>query len=42
LLPVMLLSVPIGVRLFHVIPERLYKRLALIFLVATGLVTVLA
>ncbi len=42
LLPVMLLCVPIGVRLFHVIPERLYKRLALIFLVATGVVTLLA
>jgi uncharacterized membrane protein YfcA len=41
LLPILLISVPIGVRLFHVIPERLYKRLALIFLVTTGLVTVL-
>lgn len=42
LLPVLLLCVPIGVRLFTVIPERLYKRLALIFLVATGLAAVLA
>jgi uncharacterized membrane protein YfcA len=42
LLPVLLLCVPIGARLFHVIPERWYRRLALIFLVATGAVTLLA
>ena len=42
LLPVLLLCVPIGVRLFHIVPERLYKTLALIFMVATGLVTLLA
>ncbi len=42
LLPAMLLCVPIGARLFHVIPDRWYRRLALIFLVATGLVTLLA
>jgi len=42
LLPVLLLCVPIGARLFHVVPERLYKRLALIFLVTTGTITVLA
>lgn len=42
LLPVLLLCVPVGARLFHVVPERLYKRLALVFLVTTGAVTVLA
>jgi uncharacterized membrane protein YfcA len=42
LLPAMLLCVPIGARLFHVIPERWYRRLALTFLVATGAVTLLA
>jgi uncharacterized membrane protein YfcA len=42
LLPVMLLAVPVGARLFHVIPERLYRRLALVFLVTTGTVTLLA
>jgi uncharacterized membrane protein YfcA len=41
-LPAMLVAVPIGTRLFHVIPERLYKRLALGFLVATGTITLLA
>lgn len=42
LLPAMLLSVPVGARLFHVVPERWYRRLALMFLVATGAVTLLA
>jgi uncharacterized membrane protein YfcA len=42
LLPVLLGCVPIGARLFHVVPERLYRRLALIFLVVTGTVTLLA
>jgi uncharacterized membrane protein YfcA len=42
LLPVLLLCVPIGARLFNVIPDRWYRRLALGFLVATGLITVLA
>jgi uncharacterized membrane protein YfcA len=42
LLPVLLLCVPIGARLFHIVPERWYRRLALIFLVGTGLVTLLA
>ncbi|MGG5812337.1 TSUP family transporter [Falsiroseomonas sp. CW058] len=42
LLPVMLVAVPIGARLFHVVPERLYRRLALVFLVTTGTVTLLA
>jgi hypothetical protein len=41
-LPVLLLFVPVGARLFHVVPERLYRRLALIFLVTTGAVTLLA
>jgi uncharacterized membrane protein YfcA len=42
LLPVLLLCVPIGARLFHVIPEGWYRRLALVFLVTTGTVTLLA
>jgi uncharacterized membrane protein YfcA len=42
LLPVMLLAVPLGARLFHVVPDRLYRRLALVFLVTTGTVTLLA
>ncbi|PWS36018.1 sulfite exporter TauE/SafE family protein [Falsiroseomonas bella] len=42
LLPVLLLCVPVGARLFHVIPDRWYRRLALAFLVTTGLITVLA
>ncbi len=42
LLPVLLLCVPIGARLFHVVPERWYRRLALVFLVATGAITLLA
>lgn len=42
LLPVLLLCVPVGARLFHVIPEGWYRRLALIFLVTTGTVTLLA
>lgn len=39
LLPVMLCCVPIGARLFHVVPERWYRRAALVFLVVTGTVT---
>jgi uncharacterized membrane protein YfcA len=42
LLPVLLFCVPIGARLFHVIPEPWYRRLALLFLVTTGTVTLLA
>ncbi len=42
LLPILLTAVPIGARLFHVVPERLYRRLALVFLVSTGTVTLLA
>ncbi len=41
LLPVLLTCVPIGARLFHVVPERLYRRLALVFLLTTGIVTLL-
>jgi uncharacterized membrane protein YfcA len=36
LLPVLSLCVPIGARLFHVVPVRWYKRFALVFLVAAG------
>ncbi|RVT97430.1 sulfite exporter TauE/SafE family protein [Rhodovarius crocodyli] len=35
-LPVMLLSVRIGARLFHVVPERLYRPFAMAVLVASG------
>jgi uncharacterized protein len=35
-LPVMLLAVPVGVRLFHVVPERLYRPFAMAVLVAAG------
>ena len=42
LLPILALCVPIGARLFHVIPERWYRRAALTFLVATGTITLLA
>jgi hypothetical protein len=42
LLPVLLLAVPVGARLFHVVPERMYRRLALVFLVTAGTVTLLA
>lgn len=36
LLPVMLLSVPVGARLFHVIPERLYRPFAMGVLMVAG------
>ena len=36
MLPLMLISVPIGARLFHVIPLSWYRRCALILLVAAG------
>ena len=42
LLPALLVCVPIGARLFHVIPEGWYRRLALVFLVTTGTITLLA
>lgn len=42
LLPVLMLCVPIGARLFHVLPERWYRRAALGLLVSTGLIALLA
>ncbi|MBU8538313.1 sulfite exporter TauE/SafE family protein [Roseomonas tokyonensis] len=42
LLPVLMVCVPLGARLFHVLPERWYKRAALIFLVSTGVIALLA
>jgi uncharacterized membrane protein YfcA len=42
LLPVMLAAVPIGARLFLVVPERMYRRLALALLLAAGTITLLA
>jgi uncharacterized membrane protein YfcA len=41
LLPVLMLCVPVGARLFHVIPEPWYRRAALFFLVSTGVVALL-
>ncbi len=35
-LPVMMLAVPVGVRLFQVVPERLYRPFAMAVLVAAG------
>jgi uncharacterized membrane protein YfcA len=42
LLPVLLVSVPIGARLFHVVPQRFYKRFALAVLLAAGGIALLA
>lgn len=42
LLPVLMLGVPLGARLFHVLPDRWYRRAALFFLVTTGIVALLA
>ncbi|NKE46777.1 sulfite exporter TauE/SafE family protein [Roseomonas frigidaquae] len=42
LLPVLMLCVPIGARLFHVLPEPWYRRAALCVLVASGLIALLA
>lgn len=42
LLPVLLVSVPIGARLFHLVPERFYKRFALAVLVSAGATALLA
>jgi uncharacterized membrane protein YfcA len=42
LLPMLMLCVPIGARLFHVVPESWYRRAALLFLVSTGLAALLA
>jgi len=42
LLPVLMLCVPVGARLFHVIPPRWYRIFALVFLVGAGAVALLA
>lgn len=42
LLPILVLCVPVGTRLFHVLPERWYRRAALFFLVSTGVIALLA
>ena len=42
LLPVLMLCVPVGARLFHVVPERWYRRFAFGLLVTTGSVVLLA
>ncbi|MDO9499515.1 sulfite exporter TauE/SafE family protein [Falsiroseomonas sp.] len=42
LLPVLMLGVPLGARLFHVLPDRWYRRAALFFLVTTGIIALLA
>lgn len=42
LLPVLLISVPIGARLFHVVPPRFYKRFALAVLISAGGIALLA
>ena len=42
MLPVLMLSVPIGARLFGVVPVRFYKRFALVVLVAAGSIALLA
>jgi hypothetical protein len=42
LLPVLALCVPIGARLFHVVPPLWYRRFALVFLVGAGGIALLA
>ncbi len=42
LLPVLVLCVPVGTRLFHVLPDRWYRRAALFFLLSTGIIALLA
>lgn len=42
LLPVMAACVPVGTRLFHVVPARFYKRFALIVLLTAGSIALLA
>jgi uncharacterized membrane protein YfcA len=42
LLPILLLCVPLGARLFHVVPESWYRRLALGLMITTGTITLLA
>jgi len=41
-LPVMLLSVPLGVRAFQVVPQRLYRPFAMVVLAASGAIALLA
>ena len=42
LLPVMLLSVPVGVRAFHVVPQRLYRPFAMAVLLTSGSIALFA
>ena len=42
LLPVLMLCVPLGSRLFHIPPERWYRRAALFLLVSTGVIALFA
>jgi len=42
LLPVLLFCVPLGARLFHVVPQRFYKRFAFMVLVSAGGIALLA
>jgi len=42
LLPVLMLCVPLGSRLFHILPERWYRRAALFLLVSTGVIALFA
>ena len=42
LLPVLLAAVPVGARLFHIVPQRFYKRFALVVLLAAGGIALLA
>ena len=42
LLPVMVLCVPIGARLFHVVPQSWYRPFALIVLIGAGSIALLA
>jgi uncharacterized protein len=42
LLPVMLLSVPLGVRAFHVVPQRMYRPFAMAVLLAAGAIALFA
>ena len=41
LLPVMVLCVPIGARLFHVVPQSWYRPFALIVLIGAGSIALL-
>jgi threonine/homoserine/homoserine lactone efflux protein len=41
LLPIMVVCVPIGARLFHVVPQSWYRRFALIVLIGAGSIALL-